>query len=97
MENVSSVSIMLENAAMYNWAFFILSVGVMIYFGLRGRRVTERSDDGFLVAGRSLGPVVGTCAVVGTGYSGWCFMGAPGICYAFGPIELLYNFSLFIL
>ena len=84
---------MLENAAMYNWAFFILSVGVMIYFGLRGRRVTERSDDGFLVAGRSLGPVVGTCAVVGTGYSGWCFMGAPGICYAFGPIELLYNFG----
>lgn len=94
MENLSSnASIMLENAAMYNWAFFILSVLVMIYFGMRGRKVTERSDDGFLVAGRSLGPVVGTCAVVGTGYSGWCFMGAPGICYAFGPIELLYNFG----
>ena len=94
MENLSSnASILLENASLYNWTFFIISVGIMIYFGLRGRKVTERSDDGFLVAGRSLGPVVGTCAVVGTGYSGWCFMGAPGICYAFGPIELLYNFG----
>ena len=94
MENLSTnASVLLENAALYNWTFFIFSVLVMIYFGLRGRRVTERSDDGFLVAGRSLGPVVGTCAVVGTGYSGWCFMGAPGICYAFGPIELLYNFG----
>ncbi len=85
----------MENSSMimWNWGFFILSTLVMLYFGLKGRKVAEGSEDGFLVGGRSLGAVVGTCTVVATGYSGWCFMGAPGICYAFGPIELLYNFG----
>ena len=79
-----------------NWICFAVSVGIMIFVGLRARNITEKSKDGFLVAGRSLGTVVGTCAVVGTGYSGWCFMGAPGVSYAYGPIELLFNFGFAI-
>lgn len=71
-----------------NWMCFIASVALMVYVGLRAKRVADKGSDGFLVAGRSLGTIVGTCAVVGTGYSGWCFMGAPGVSYAYGPIEL---------
>lgn len=78
---------------MFSWVVFALTVGLMIYLGFRAKKVTEGSADGFLVAGRTLGPFVGTCAVVGTGYSGWCFMGAPGVAYAYGPIELLFNFG----
>lgn len=77
----------------FNWICFLFSVAVMVYFGLRAKRIADKSEDGFLVAGRSLGTMVGTCAVVGTGYSGWCFMGAPGVSYAYGPIELLFNFG----
>ena len=77
----------------FNWAFFLLSVAVMVYVGFRAKRIADKDSDGFLVAGRSLGVLVGTCAVVGTGYSGWCFMGAPGVSYAYGPIELLFNFG----
>lgn len=69
------------------------SVGIMLYFGIRARRIAEAGSDGFLVAGRTLGVLVGTCAVIGAGYSGWSFMGAPGLSYAYGPIELLFNFG----
>ena len=76
-----------------NWMCFLASVALMVYVGLRAKKVADKGSDGFLVAGRSLGTIVGTCAVVGTGYSGWCFMGAPGVSYAYGPIELLFNFG----
>ena len=63
-----------------NWLILAASAVLMVYIGLRSSRVCKDSDEaGFLVAGGNLGMFVVTCTIVATGYSGWCFMGAPGV------------------
>tara|TARA_R110002072_G_scaffold97728_5_gene214908 strand:- start:2223 stop:3647 length:1425 start_codon:yes stop_codon:yes gene_type:complete len=67
----------------------------LIWLGWRSSKVVHSNNDdesGFLVAGRSLGPFVGAATIVATGYSGWGFMGSPGVAYEFGAIEVLGNF-----
>nr|WP_082708953.1 sodium:solute symporter family protein [Marinobacterium profundum] len=76
-----------------NWGLLLGSFAVLIYIGYASSR-TVKSDDaaGFLVAGRSLGPFVGAGTIVATGFSGWGFMGSPGVAFEFGAIEILGNF-----
>jgi len=76
-----------------NWVILILACAEMIWLGIKSSRVASDTDEaGFLLAGRSIGPFVGACTIVATGYSGWCFVGSPGVCYHYGAIELLANF-----
>ena len=76
-----------------NWTILIIAVIEMIWLGIKSSRVCADSDErGFLLAGDGLGVFVASCTIVATGYSGWCFMGAPGVAYAYGGIELLGNF-----
>lgn len=78
---------------MLNWGLMIAAVAVMIFIGaLASRRVNESDEGGFLLAGRSLGPFVGASTIVATGFSGWGFMGSPGVTYQYGAIEVLGNF-----
>ncbi|WMC11593.1 sodium:solute symporter family protein [Oceanimonas pelagia] len=83
----------MENYSFLNWALLLGSFGVLIFIGYLSSRVVKDSDEtGFLVAGRSLGPFVGAGTIVATGFSGWGFMGSPGVAYEFGSVEVLGNF-----
>lgn len=85
----------MDDSIWVNWAIMAASMAALIWLGWRAGRVVRMGDDdesGFLVAGRSLGPFVGASTIVATGFSGWGFMGSPGVAYEFGAIELLGNF-----
>lgn len=85
----------MDSIAIVNWLIMGASFVVLIWLGWKSSKIVhEHGDDeaGFLVAGRSLGPFVGAATIVATGYSGWGFMGSPGVAYEFGAIELLGNF-----
>ncbi len=78
-----------------NWLILMASIVVLIGMGYyTNKKIVHGSDGegGFLLAGRSLGPIIGGGTIVATGFSGWGFMGSPGAAYAFGTTELLGNF-----
>lgn len=76
-----------------NWGLMIVTFAVMIGIGaLSSRKVSDSDEGGFLLAGRTLGPFVGASTIVATGFSGWGFMGSPGVAYEYGAIEVLGNF-----
>ena len=78
-----------------NWLIMAASFAVLIWLGWKSSKTVHVDNDnesGFLLAGRSLSPFVGAATIVATGYSGWGFMGSPGVAYEFGAIELLGNF-----
>ena len=78
-----------------NWAIMLASFAALIWLGFKSSATVHEGDDaeeGFLVAGRSLGAFVGASTIVATGFSGWGFMGSPGVAYEFGAIEVLGNF-----
>jgi len=76
-----------------NWTLMGLSIAVLFYLGIRSMRIANSNDEaGFLIAGKSLGPFVGAASIMATGYSGWGFVGSPGVAYQYGAIEVLGNF-----
>ncbi|SDL49656.1 sodium/pantothenate symporter [Modicisalibacter muralis] len=78
---------------LFNWGLLLLTFGLLIYLGYLSSKTMQKDDEGgFLVAGRSLGAFVGAGTIVATGFSGWGFMGSPGVAYQFGAIEVLGNF-----
>ncbi|ARS52518.1 sodium:solute symporter family protein [Kushneria konosiri] len=77
---------------LFNWGLLILTFGFLIYLGYLSSKMMAKSEGGFLVAGRSLGAFVGAGTIVATGFSGWGFMGSPGVVYQFGAVEVLGNF-----
>ena len=82
----------INSLLLFNWLVFLASSGLLVYLGLKAKRLVHGgSEAGFLVAGRSLGPVIGAATVVATGYSGWAFIGSPGAAYRFGTVELVAN------
>ncbi|TDB04724.1 sodium:solute symporter family protein [Halomonas marinisediminis] len=83
----------MDSYKLFNWGLLFLTFGLMIYLGFLSSRIMKKDDEGgFLVAGRSLGAFVGASTIVATGFSGWGFMGSPGVTYQFGAIEVLGNF-----
>ena len=82
----------MDSLPLFNWFVFLAPSGLLVYLGLKANRLVHGgSEAGFLVAGRSLGPVIGAATVVATGFSGWAFVGSPGAAYRFGTVELLAN------
>ncbi|WP_040610251.1 sodium:solute symporter family transporter, partial [Oceaniovalibus guishaninsula] len=78
-----------------NWLIMGASIVGLLWLGWKSSATVHEggdSESGFLIAGRSLGPFVGAATIVATGYSGWGFMGSPGVAYQYGAIELLGNF-----
>lgn len=78
-----------------NWLIMAASMIALLWLGWKSCGAMHQNaedESGFLVAGRSLGPLVGAGTIVATGYSGWGFMGSPGVAYQFGAVELLGNF-----
>lgn len=81
-------------AILLNWALLIATVIIMIGLALYSNKIVHSSkgEGGFLLAANSLGPFIGGATIVATGFSGWGFMGSPGVAYKYGAIELLGNF-----
>jgi len=77
-----------------NWGLLLIAVVVMIGLAIYSNKImkTQQGESGFLLAANSLGPFVGAATIVATGFSGWGFMGSPGVAYKYGAIELLGNF-----
>ena len=63
--------------------FLVLYLGMCIGFGLWAMRRTRSTKD-FFMAGRSLGPIVLTCAIFSSTLSGFGFVGGPGLVYSMG-------------
>ncbi|WP_411957155.1 sodium:solute symporter family protein [Paracoccus homiensis] len=81
--------------SLLNWLIMLGSIAGLLWLGWKSSATVHAGGDdesGFLIAGRSLGPFVGAATIVATGYSGWGFMGSPGVAYQYGAIELLGNF-----
>lgn len=77
---------------MLNWALLLFSATAMFFLSWLSMRASGDSDEsGFLVANNSLGPFVAAATIVATGYSGFVFMGAPGVAYQYGSFELYSN------
>jgi sodium/pantothenate symporter len=87
MENIG-------DSYLFSRVFFCISLILFLWLSIRSSRVMSKGDDdsGFLLAGRSLGPFVGAATLVATGFSGWAFIGSPGVAYEYGTTEILANF-----
>lgn len=67
----------------YSWAFMVMYIGVMIWFGILGQRKIKNADD-FATARHSYGPWFLALAFTSTVASGATFLGIPGLAYTFG-------------
>ncbi len=80
--------------AWLNWSLLLITVIVMAGLALYSDKIVRKGngEGGFLLAANTLGPFVGAATIVATGFSGWGFMGSPGVAYKYGAVELLGNF-----
>ncbi|GGX96182.1 sodium:proline symporter [Litchfieldella qijiaojingensis] len=77
---------------MLNWTLLLVSAAAMFLLSwLSMRAAGDKDESGFLVANNSLGPFVAAATIIATGYSGFVFMGAPGVAYQYGSFELYSN------
>ncbi len=78
----------------FNWTIFIIAAAVLISVGAwTGRKIRNaKTGEGFLLGAKQIGPFIGACTIMATGYSGWGFIGSPGTAYAYGTIEVFANF-----
>ncbi|MEC6823176.1 sodium:solute symporter family protein [Photobacterium piscicola] len=77
-----------------NWGLLLVTVTIMVALALYSNKVmhSSKGEGGFLLAANCLGPFIGASTIVATAFSGWGFMGSPGVAYKYGAIELLGNF-----
>jgi solute:Na+ symporter, SSS family len=65
------------------FVFVVLYWGYCIFWGIRGARLATTASD-YFIAGRKLSLWVFVLAATATSYSGWTFMGHPGLIYRDG-------------
>jgi Na+/proline symporter len=65
------------------FVFVVLYWAYCIYWGIRGARLARTASD-YFIAGRRLSLWVYVLAATATSYSGWTFMGHPGLVYRDG-------------
>lgn len=65
------------------FVFVLLYWGYCIFWGIRGARLARTASD-YFIAGRKLSLWVFVLAATATSYSGWTFMGHPGLIYRDG-------------
>ena len=70
------------------FVFVVLYWSYCIFWGIRGARLATTASD-YFIAGRKLSLWVFVLAATATSFSGWTFMGHPGLIYRDGlPICL---------
>ncbi|MDJ0786169.1 MAG: sodium:solute symporter family protein [Myxococcota bacterium] len=67
----------------WSWLFLVAYVGVMVVFGLMGRRRIVHADD-FATARGAYGPFFLALAFAASTASGATFLGSPGLAYEWG-------------
>jgi len=65
------------------FAFVVLYWAYCIFWGIRGARMAKTASD-YFIAGRQLSLWVFVLAATATSFSGWTFMGHPGLVYRDG-------------
>lgn len=77
-----------------NWWLLLGTISIMVGLATYSNKVMHKGngEGGFLLASNCLGPFIGASTIVATAFSGWGFMGSPGVAYKYGAIELLGNF-----
>lgn len=71
------------NLNTWSWLFLVIYVGLMVLFGLIGRRRVLQADD-FATARGGYGPLFLALAFAATTASGATFLGIPGLAYQAG-------------
>jgi len=73
----------LSAKVMWLFAFVALYWAYCIYWGIRGAMTAKTASD-YFIAGRRLSMIVFILAATATSFSGWTFMGHPGLVYRDG-------------
>ncbi len=73
----------LEAKVIWLFVFVALYWSYCIYWGIKGARQAKTADD-YFIAGRSISIWVFVLAATATSFSGWTFMGHPGLIYRDG-------------
>ncbi len=73
------------------WTFLIIYIIYCFYWGLKGY-FTEKTSSGYAIAGRSIPFIAFLMAATAASFSGWTFVGHPGLIWRDG---LAYAFASF--
>ena len=73
----------LEAKVLWLFVFVALYWSYCIYWGIKGARQSKTAGD-YFIAGRSISIWVFVLAATATSFSGWTFMGHPGLIYRDG-------------
>lgn len=75
--------------------YFILVIGVGIFFFLKGRK-GESGEKQFFLGGRKMGGLVSALSAGASDMSAWSLMGLPGAIYMYGLGQVWISIGLFI-
>jgi len=81
----------MESKVMWVWGLLILYIGYCFWWGLRGF-FSEKTASGYGIAGRSIPFIAFLMAATAASFSGWTFVGHPGLIWKVG---LVYAFASF--
>lgn len=73
----------MEPKVLWLFLFVVVYWSYCIYWGIRGARMSKTASD-YFIAGRRLSLWVFVLAATATSFSGWTFMGHPGLVYRDG-------------
>ncbi len=73
----------MSSSVIWLWVFVALYWAYCIYWGYRGMRVASSASD-YMLAGRTIPLWVFVLAATATSFSGWTFVGHPGLLYTSG-------------
>ena len=81
----------MQAVTIWLWAFVVLYWAYCIYWGYRGMRMGTTASE-YMIAGRHIPLWVFVLAATATSFSGWTFVGHPGLLYVSG---LQYAYASF--
>lgn len=81
----------MESKVVWVWAMLVLYIGYCFWWGIRGF-FTEKTQAGYAIAGRSIPFAAFLMAATAASFSGWTFVGHPGLIWKAG---LVYAFASF--
>ena len=81
----------MSTSVIWLWGFVVLYWAYCIFWGYKGMRMANTASD-YMLAGRTLPIWVFVLAATATSFSGWTFVGHPGLIYASG---LQYAYASF--
>lgn len=73
----------MSTATIWLFAFVLMYWAYCIFWGIKGARMSKTASD-YFIAGRSIPIWVFVLAATATSFSGWTFMGHPGLVYRDG-------------